>query len=84
MNPKIHKLRDELAKVNAKLATLQNRKQELEKQLLEAENTDIVGLVRAQGYSLEQFAELLKLIQANPVPARASIPGKETNDHETA
>ena len=84
MNPKIHKLRDELTKVNAKLATLQDRKQELEKQLLEAENTDIVGLVRAQGYSLEQFAELLKLIQANSVPARASIPGEEANDHETA
>ena len=43
MNPKIHKLRDELAKLDAKLSTLQERKQELEKQLLEAENTDIVG-----------------------------------------
>lgn len=83
MNPKIHKLRDELAKVNVKLATLQDRKQEMEKQLLEAENTDIVGLVRAKGYSLEQFAELLKLIQANPVPKRAINPGEEANDHET-
>ena len=82
MNPKIHKLRDELAKVDAKLSTLQERKQELEKQLLEAENSDIVGLVRAQGYSLEQFAELLKLLKANPVPAQASIPGEEANDHE--
>ena len=68
MNPKIPKLRDEHAKNKAKISELQNRNRELEKQIRDLENIDIVGMVRAKGFSLEQFAELLRQTGA-PAPS---------------
>ncbi|MBQ2634866.1 MAG: DUF4315 family protein [Oscillospiraceae bacterium] len=60
MNPKIIRLREEHAKIKAKISRLSARSRDLEKQILALENTDIIGLVRAQGLSLEDFAELMR------------------------
>lgn len=60
MNPKITRLREEHAKLKAKISRLSARSRDLEKQILALENTDIIGLVRAQGLSLEDFAELMR------------------------
>ena len=68
MNPKIPKLRDEHAKNKAKISELQNRNRDLEKQIRDLENIDIVGMVRAKGFSLEQFAELLRQA-STPAPS---------------
>lgn len=65
MNPRITRLREELAKNKEKITTLQARNRELEKSIRELENTDIIGMVRAQGMTLEQFAELLHGRQPN-------------------
>ena len=67
MNPKINKLRAELEKNNGKIAALQAKNKELEKQIRELENLDIVGMVREQGMTMEQFAELFQiaLLQGN-------------------
>ena len=65
MNPRIIRLREELAKNKEKITTLQARNRELEKAVRELENTDIIGMVRAQGMTLEQFAELLHGRQPN-------------------
>ena len=46
MNPKINKLRAELEKNNGKIAVLQAKNKDLEKQIRELENTDFIGLVR--------------------------------------
>ena len=67
MNPKIAKLREEHGKNKAKISELQARNRELEKQIRELENTDIIGLVRAQGFSLEDFAALMRGLKA-PTP----------------
>ena len=80
MNPKIPKLRDEISRNREKIAALQSRNRDLEKQLRELENLDIVGMVRAQGMTLEQFTELFGQRTA-PFP----IPNKEEvteNDEE--
>ena len=58
MNPKILKLREEISKNRAKISVLQSRNRDMERQLRELENLDIVGIVRAQGLTLEQFAEM--------------------------
>mgnify|MGYP002508867566 CR=1 FL=1 len=60
MNPKIQKLRMELAKNKGKISELQAKNRELEKQIRELEDTDIIGMVREQGMSMEQFAELFR------------------------
>ena len=82
MNPKIMKLREEHRKNKAKISKLQFRNRELETQIRELENTDIVGLVRAQGFSLEDFAALMRDMKA---PAVISTPEKkeESENDET-
>ena len=59
MNPKINKLRAELEKNNEKMEKLQARNAELQ-QLQEAENLEILGMVRACGMSVEEIVQLLK------------------------
>ena len=53
MNPKINKLRAELEKNNEKMEKLQVRNAELQQQLQEAENMEILGMVRACGMTVE-------------------------------
>ncbi len=72
MNPKIPKIRDEISRNRKKIAALQAQNRNMEKHLRELENLDIVGLVRSQGLTLEQFAELFA-----PKPTPALIPDKE-------
>ena len=60
MNPKINKLRAELEKNNEKMEKLQARNAELQQQLQEAENMEILGMVRACGMTVEEIVNLLK------------------------
>lgn len=62
MNPKINKLRAELEKNNEKMEKLQARNAELQQQLQEAENLEILGMVRACGMSVEEIVKLLKTV----------------------
>ncbi len=60
MNPKIKKINTEYEKNAAKIAELQARQAELEKQRTELENTDIIGLVRSVGLTPDQLAALIR------------------------
>lgn len=60
MNPKINKLRAELEKNNEKIEKLQARNEELQQQLQEAENLEILGMVRTCGMTVEEIMNLLK------------------------
>ena len=55
MNPKISRLRAEREKNNGKIAALQTRNREIDSQIMELENTDIIGLARATGMSMEEI-----------------------------
>ena len=57
MNPKITKLKAERAKNDEKIAALQSRNRELDESIVELENTDIIGLARATGMSMEELAQ---------------------------
>ena len=72
MNPKIQKLRTELAKNQDKISKLEARNVELTQQIRELEDLDIVDMVRAQGLSMEEFAKMLRYMQ----------PNQEVTDHE--
>ncbi len=80
MNPKITRLREELTKNKEKITALQGRNRELEKQIRELENIDIIGMVRARGLSLEDFAALLQTLN-KPAPTTTS-PKMEESDYE--
>lgn len=75
MNPKIMKLRGELEKNKGKISDLQGRNRELEKQIRELEDTDIIGMVRENGMTMEQFAELFRRKQ------RRRHTGNKTDRH---
>lgn len=60
MNPKIPRLRAELEKNKEKISELQAKNRELEKQIRQLEDTDIIGMIREQGMTIEQFAELFQ------------------------
>ena len=73
------KLRGELEKNKGKISDLQGRNRELEKQIRELEDTDIIGMVRENGMTMEQFAELFRRMQATPAPATSE---KEALNHD--
>ena len=68
MNPKIIKLKAERAKNDAKIAALQSRNRELDESIVELENTDIIGLARATGMSMEELAQFLTQLKRGGVP----------------
>ena len=63
----------------SKISDLQGRNRELEKQIRELEDTDIIGMVRENGMTMEQFAELFRRMQAAPAPATSE---KEALNHD--
>ena len=68
MNPKITKLRAELEKNTEKIRKLQTRNTEIKQQLKELEDTDIIGMVRAKGFTIEEFAAFIDQLQSNSEP----------------
>ena len=71
MNPRIEKLKAERDKIAHRIESLTARLKALDDQILKLENTDIIGIVRENGLSLDQLAELMGLLEKNPT---ASIP----------
>ena len=80
MNPKFKKIDKEYEKNAVKITELQTRQCELEKERLELENLDIIGLVRSMGLTPDQLAAIIK---AAPVPAVPMPEQKEDTDDET-
>ena len=68
MNPKITKLKAERAKNDEKIAALRSRNRELDESIVELENTDIIGLARATGMSMEELAQFLTQLKRGGAP----------------
>ena len=60
MDARIPKLRTEAAKLKARIDNLTERYTAMVDKITELENLEIVGLVRAEHISIEQFAALIK------------------------
>ena len=75
MNPKINKLKAEKEKNLRKIAEMTTRNDEIDVQVMELENTDIIGIVRENGVTPEQLAELIRSLKTNITP-------KEDEAHE--
>ncbi len=68
MNPKIIKFKAERAKNDEKIAALRSRNRELDESIVELENTDIIGLARATGMSMEELAQFLTQLKRGGTP----------------
>lgn len=60
MNIKLNKLRIKRNKNNEKIQSLTKENEKLDKQILELENIDIIGLVRSMNLTPEQLLQILK------------------------
>ena len=79
MNPKISRLRAEREKNNGKIAALQTRNREIDSQIMELENTDIIGLARATGMSMEELAQFLTQLKRGGAPFITPNAKEDTN-----
>ena len=79
MNPKIIKLKAERAKNDEKIAALRSRNKELDESIVELENTDIIGLARATGMSMEELAQFLTQLKRGGAPFIAPNTKEDTN-----
>lgn len=68
MNKKVNKLRTERANNDEKIAALQTRNEEIDRQIIELENTDIIGMVRECGLTPDMLAALIQSMKQPPVP----------------
>ena len=80
---KSQKIQAEIEKVKAKIAEQQARLKELEKNKLEAENTEIVDIVRGMSVSLEELPLVLQRLRdggtSGPSVQKSEDGGKEEN-----
>lgn len=73
MNPKIAKLKAEKEKNLRKIAAMTARNKEIDAQVMELENTDIIGMVRENDITPEALAELIKTLKNNIVPKEEDL-----------
>ena len=66
MNPRIEKLKAERDGIAEKVEKLTARLKALDEQIIKLENTDIVGIVRENGLTIEQLAELMAMLERKP------------------
>ena len=67
MSKKLEKYRAERDKNNAKIAELREENRELDRAITELENTEIIGLVRAENMRPEELAEFLSRIRQSSI-----------------
>ena len=79
MNPRITKLKEERDKLFEKATAYQARIKATDEQIMKLENTDIVGIVRETGVTIDELAELLALLEKQP---NAVLPEKYMNMEE--
>ena len=60
--------KNERAKNDEKIAALRSRNRELDESIVELENTDIIGLARATGMSMEELAQFLTQLKRGGAP----------------
>ena len=79
MNPRIAKLKEERDKLFEKATAYQARIKAIDEQIMKLENTDIVGIVRETGVTIDELAEILALLEKQP---NAALPEKYMNMEE--
>lgn len=83
MNPRIEKLKAERDKLYEKSVAYQARIKAIDEQILKLENTDIVGLVRENGLTIDELARLMALMEKQPAAAlRSNYTNMEENNEE--
>ena len=83
LNPKITKLLAEREKNSEKIAKLNARNDEIDKQVTELENLDIVGIVRRMGVTPDELAALMQTARPSGPQSADPAEKEEANYEET-
>lgn len=82
MNAKVERINDEIKRVKVKINDYQNRLKDLEKQKIDAENAEIVMLVRGIDIAPGDLRKALEILQKQTNNAPSVNDGrKEENDN---
>ena len=76
------KYRVSSGEIQSAVGRLQSQANEIPKQIRELENTEIIGLVRETGMTIEQFADLFQNMKGALPPVQAAEPQEEADDEE--
>ncbi len=82
MNRKVVKLRAERRKNDEKIADLQSRNKEIDRLIVELENTDIIGLVRENALTPDMLAELIHSMKKDPAPVVSGNYNRMEDSHD--
>ena len=82
MNPRITKLKEERARLAQRRESIDVRIQKLDEQIMKLENTDIVGIVRETGVTIDELAEIMKTLENDPAAAIRNL-FDDTEDGDT-
>ena len=63
MNPKIKKLKAEKERNVLRITEMTSRNEEIDKQIMELENLDIIGIVRENSITPEELFELIRSLK---------------------
>ena len=77
---KIDRIEKEMQKTREKITEYQNKLKGLEAQKTEAENLQIISLVRSMRVSP---AELTAMLSGEPIPSIATVPADHTEQEDT-
>ena len=83
LNPKITKLLAEREKNSEKIAKLNARNDEIDKQVTELESLDIVGIVRRMGVTPDELAALMQAARPSGPQSADPAEKEEANYEET-
>jgi len=81
MANKLRKYQTEKQKNSAAIAELQSRNRELDRLIIEAENTEIIALMRTENISLSEFATMIRAFREKG-GAPFSMPKQEETDND--
>ena len=79
-NNKIDRIEKEMQKTREKITEYQNKLKGLEAQKTEAENLQIISLVRSMRVSP---AELTAMLSGEPIPGIATVPADDAEQEDT-
>ena len=83
MNPRVVKLREEREKNVAKIASLQARNKKIDADIIQIENTDILGMVHEFGLSPDVLYELIMAAKKNPILSVSQTETIETEEENS-
>jgi hypothetical protein len=80
MNPRVKKIAADIERTKAKIIELQAVLPELERKLLDVENSEIIRLVRSADISIAEFPDFVKSLKSGKAVTKhtASATGKTT------